>query len=541
MLLRNEVYPRPRRHSRRWGRTTFGLVIAICAVQSGALLGTPAVPSYAAVPSFHTSLDPDAVRESMQYIIDTYKVSPAEALRRLELQNDAQKLDALLTAERPETYGGMQMDQDGGGRLILQMTRPTDAQRYITALPDRAHVKVRQVKYSLDRLERTRQELARNIDESADSTFLTAIDEPNNSVVLWERDWVAEAKASGTWTEQSGSRAPMVASADQNRHAAANEHAIADSAIAATAIPVERRVLHQPNPLYSPYQDWGFCHPLYCKAVYGGMRGGLRLNIKRDDGSWGGCTAGFNARSGGGSVNGWAWVLTAGHCVVGKTNYTWVHHNGYNILNQHGSAGGYLMERNAYPYDFAFLSYIDGTQSGTWLENQSGHNKVMKYCRNGGQDSDSDTPCGTQAVTDTEYLTGYHTLSEIKKDWVVCASGTASSTKNYPESYFTAHNDLDNADYYVGTRCGKVLSTDVGINTDLCARPGDSGGPLFSQIDHTAYGILEGNQQSRKGSCYAGELNNYSPLSKIYEQMDLWRDNGYTGGATFRVITSSGG
>lgn len=37
----------------------------------------------------------------------------------------------------------------------------------------------------------------------------------------------------------------------------------------------------------------------------------------------------------------------------------------------------------------------------------------------------------------------------------------------------------------VATRCGRVLTTDVGINTDICVRAGDSGGPLFSQIDLT--------------------------------------------------------
>ncbi|MEU4779998.1 trypsin-like serine protease [Micromonospora sp. NPDC023633] len=260
--------------------------------------------------------------------------------------------------------------------------------------------------------------------------------------------------------------------------------------------------------------------------------------MKRDNGTWGGCTAGFNARTTGGTHNGWGWVLTAGHCVVGKTNDTTVHHNGYNIVNQHGVAGGqYLMESNSYPYDFAFLSYKSGTESVAWLENQAYRNKVLKYCRNGGHDSNADTPCGTQATEATVLINGYYALSQIKAGWIVCATGSASDTANYPESYGSGAG----AGYLVGTRCGRVTSTDVGINTDVCARAGDSGGPLFSQIDNTAYGILEGNQQARTDPCYSHEMNNYVPISKIYEVMDNWYSAGYTGGSLFRVITTQNG
>jgi streptogrisin C len=116
----------------------------------------------------------------------------------------------------------------------------------------------------------------------------------------------------------------------------------------------------------------------------------------------------------------------------------------------------------------------------------------------------------------------------------------------YPHSYDSGAGQ----DYLVGTRCGKVLDDDnntqntlqgVDIKTDICARKGDSGGPLFSQLDHTAYGILEGNLQSRSGPCESGEFNNYIPLSTIYSTVDYWRNSGWTGGTTFRVITSANG
>jgi streptogrisin C len=545
MRIRTGFYRRPGGVHRRGRR--LALALAFCVVQTGVMSTAPAV-SFAAEPSFHASLDPNAVKESMQYLIDTYGVSKKEALRRLELQNDAQKLEKLLTAKRPGSYGGMRMDQANGGRLVLSMTSPADAQPFIRSMPDKAHVETRVVPHSLRQLEQVRKGVSQQVGEDADAVYLTSIDEEKNSVVLWERDWVAQSKANGTWAEESGTRAPMVAAPATYKKAVAVERANANAAVnavpalartagVAAPVAVERRVLPRPKQNYTPYVDWAYCHPLYCKSTYGGMRGGLRLNIQRDNGSWGGCTSGFNVRSYGGNYAGWGWVLTAGHCVVGKTNATKVHHNGYNILNPHGVAGGYYMERNAYPYDFALLSYVDGTQSTSWLENQTYRNKVMKYCRNGGMDSDSDTPCGAQASLDTEYISGFHSLSEIKGGWVVCASGAGSNPANYPESYDSGAG----SGYLVGTRCGKVLSTDVGINTDLCARAGDSGGPLFSQLDHTAYGILEGNQQNRSGACYAGEKNNYSPISKIYEQLQVWKDGGYTGGAVFSVIQAAKG
>ena len=338
----------------------------------------------------------------------------------------------------------------------------------------------------------------------------------------WERAWVAESKKNGTWAEESGKNRPMAAVTGDPRTAVASEKTAADKAVAAAPVAVERRVLPKPKQSFTPYVDWGICHPLYCSATKGGMRGGLRLNIQRDNGSWGGCTAGYNVRSGGGSVNGWGWVLTAGHCVVGKTNGTKIHHNGYNVLNPHGSAGGYAMEVNSYPYDFALLNYISGNESEPWLEDWGGsgyRNSVLKYCRNGGQDSNSDTPCGDQAVERRVSINGYHSLSEIAAGWIVCASGSGTHVSNYPES----HGTISSAGYLVGTRCGRVLSTDVGINTDVCAQAGDSGGPLFSQLDNRAYGILEGNQQNQTGACAPGEKNNYVAITKVYE---LWTAGG---------------
>lgn len=480
-------------------RRALGLGALVASVFAAAtVVSGPAVAQ--AVPSFHTTLDPASVQESVRYLVETYKVSDQEALRRLELQNDAVALDKALRGDRGAQYGGMWLDQDTG-QLVVAMTDPAAATPFLAAMADREHVRTQRVQHSLRDLTAAKDRVATKVGAGPDGVYLPAVSETENRVVLWERSWLAAGKAN----------------ADVARTAAAAE----------SGGMVVTRVLPEPNPLSTPNVDWGYCHPLYC-TNYGPMRGGLRLDMKRDDGTWGGCTAGFNLRSSGGGFPGKGWVLTAGHCMRTKTNNTPTQHNGNDVLMQHG------IEKSAYPYDYAALPYVNTAAATTWLDGQTGRNRVLKYCRNGGLDSDSDTPCGQQATSQDEFITGTHTLAEIKAGWVVCATGSASSAVNYPDSVDSGAG----AGYLVGTRCGRVLSTDVGINTDLCARPGDSGGPLYAQTDNTALGILEGNQQARTGPCQAGELNNYVPIETIITDLNA---RIASQGSTFTVITTPNG
>jgi streptogrisin C len=480
--------------------------LVVSVVAAAAVVGSPAAAD--TVPSFHTALDPASVQESVQYLVKAYKVTEQEALRRLELQNDAVKLDQLLRDGRGAEYGGMWLDQDKG-QLVVAMTKPAAAEPYLKAMPAQANVRTQQVQHSLQQLTAAKTRIAGKVGAGPEAVYLPSVSEAENRVVLWERGWVAQ--------EKMASRAAGVArESDTARQAAAAESGM-----------VVSRVLPKPNPLSTPNVDWGFCHPLYC-TNYGPMRGGLRLDMKRDNGTWGGCTSGFNLRSTGGGFPGKGWVLTAGHCMRTKTNNTPTQHNGNDVVNQHG------IEKSAYPYDYAAVQYVNDAAANTWLEGQSARNLVLKYCRNGGMDSNADTPCGPQAVSQNESITGTHTLAEIKAGWIVCATGSASSVVNYPDSVDSGAG----AGYLVGTRCGRVLSTDVGINTDLCARPGDSGGPLYNQTDHTALGILIGNQQSRSGACQAGELNNYAPIETITTDLSA---RAASQGSTFAVITTPNG
>ncbi|WP_414939122.1 trypsin-like serine protease [Amycolatopsis sp. cmx-11-51] len=482
--------------------------LAVSVLAATAALGSPALAE--TVRSFHTALDPASVRESVHYLVRTYQVNEQEALRRLELQTDGIKLDELLRRDRGAEYGGMWLDQVKG-QLVVAMTKPAAAEPYLKAMPVQADVRTQQVQHSLQQLTAAKERVAAKVGAGPGAVYLPSVSESENRVVLWERDWVAREKVSMRATGDV-----VTVEVNTARQAAAAEPGM-----------VVSRVLKNPNALSTPNVDLGFCHPLYC-TNYGPMRGGLRLDMKRDDGTWGGCTSAFNLRSTGGGFPGKGWVLTAGHCMRTKTNNTPTQHNGNAVVQQHG------IEKSSYPYDYAALPYVDDAAATKWLEGQAGRNRVLKYCRNGGMDSNADTPCGTQATSVDEYITGTRKLADIKAGYVVCASGTASSAVNYPDSVDSGAG----AGYLVGTRCGRVLSTDVGINTDLCARPGDSGGPLFSQADHAALGILIGNQQSRSGPCQAGELNNYAPIETITTDLSE-RIAGK--GSKFAVITTPNG
>ncbi|MET9226483.1 trypsin-like serine protease [Lentzea sp. NPDC003310] len=478
------------------------LVKILGVVAAGTLFASTITTAPAtAGPTLQITIDPASVRESIDYLKQTYRVSEREALRRLQLQDDAARLDATLKKEAAGEYGGMWIDQQAGGKLVVAMTRPVAAQRHVAALPDRANVTVRTVKNSLASLQTTYDRIRQQVGAGAESVYLPAVSQTENKVVVWERSWLRQPGASAQAQEQ------RAFDADPNV--------------------VTARVLQKPTPYSADPVDWGFCHPLYC-TNYGPMRGGLRLDMRRDNGTTGGCTSGFNLRTTGGAFPGVPWVLTAGHCMATKTNNVPTEHNRQAILNQHG------IEKNFYPYDYAAVRYVDAATATTWLEGQTNRNTVLKYCRNGGLDSNGDTPCGPQATSQNQEITSVTPLSGILAGAVVCATGSGSSAVNYPDSYDSGAGE----GYLVGTRCGRVLSTDVGINTDICARAGDSGSPLFSQVTKAGLGILEGSQQARSGACQLGELNNYAPLSTILEDLSARQASG---GSVFSVITTPQG
>ncbi|MCP2165596.1 S1 family peptidase [Goodfellowiella coeruleoviolacea] len=484
--------------SKRGARLSLALVLALATAL------TP-VASATAAPAESSPLDPAAVGASVRYLVSTYGVTEQEALRRLRLQRDAAALDAQLRQEAAGQYGGMWLDQDNGGVLVVATTSgDTTIAPRLDRMADRAHITTRPVQHSLAELTATRDQIAGRVAAGPDGIYLPEVSETENRVVVWERSWLASTRTAVASIADDTTRSVATI------RPLAEPKPLADNESATTAA-------------VSAGVDVGFCHPLYCTG-HGPMRGGLRLDMKRDDGTWGGCTSGFNLRSTGGGFPGQAWVLTAGHCMKTKTNNTPTQHNGVDVLKQHG------IEKAAYPYDYAALPYVDSSAAETWLGQRDKHNLVLTYCPKGA----AEPTCGGKQSSVDQSITGVSALADVKAGWVVCASGSGSSAAYYPDSVDSGAGD----GYQLGVHCGQVLSTDVGINTNVCARAGDSGGPLFSQVNQTALGILNGGQQSRTGPCAPGELNNYAPIDTVLTDLS---ERVASQGSTFAVITTPNG
>src|SRR5437879_3344963 len=92
----------------RWRRVRVGAVL----VKLTTALGMTGVVALAVVTPGHASgayitLDPTKVAESIAYLTKAYGVSKEEALRRLQLQKDAEQLGDTLGRERRSQFGGM--------------------------------------------------------------------------------------------------------------------------------------------------------------------------------------------------------------------------------------------------------------------------------------------------------------------------------------------------------------------------------------------------------------------------------------------------
>jgi streptogrisin C len=162
------------------------------------------------------------------------------------------------------------------------------------------------------------------------------------------------------------------------------------------------------------------------------------------------------------------------------------------------------------------------------------HNLVLAWCQHGDLDNDADTPCRDGDVNDDGrvHITNTLSLNQLFTDEIVCATGSGANPQTIPGVVDSGAG----VDFHPGSRCGRIVGKSGGmIDTDLCARAGDSGGPLYDEITNSGIGILEGNRQDRDGPCQLGEINNYVPLSSILGQL-----NG-KGGSTFNVITSANG
>ncbi|MGX4652221.1 trypsin-like serine protease [Micromonospora sp. SCSIO 07396] len=438
----------------------------------GGRAATPAAPRPAPVATRPAAQVAQAAPASVSYLSDRYRVAPGEAARRLALQELSAPLADTLATRFPDSYAGMWLDQAGGGVLTIAATDPAPVAGAVAGLPDARHVTVVPARHSRRDLDAAATRLAGTLGVTAGRDVV--VDERANEVLVLTGDAVP---------------------AGDTRLAGALDSA---------GVPARARARLDEGAIPKA------CDPRYCAQAP--MRGGIRLDVPRDDGTVGGCTTGFNVRA----KSGQYYVLTAGHCVVGgrhqRVDDTWHQFLGPKVPVGVESTNPVLAE-NDFPNDYAVLPYATGASTRWAYPRRSVGNTpslVNYWCV-------ADNPaCAGRGSRDVP-ITGVTPYAAVQAGWVVCATGSAYTPKA-GEQYVDSGAGVG---YLPGTRCGEVIGkAGGGIDVRVCARPGDSGGPLFTESDGRALGILN-NGDPGEGPCTnPDETNTYASVSVILDRVN---------------------
>ncbi|MFG2043788.1 trypsin-like serine protease [Dactylosporangium sp. NPDC048998] len=483
----------------RIAKTATVFTIASAAV----LFGTPAMaepsPDPTSTPTSNTPLvnDVDRARESLDYLMNKYGVTQDEAMRRLRLQERSPEIIKKVRDQVGDELLDFHIDQANGGKLVFLTSKPDAGAKALASVStDAAEARFVQSKHTAKQLEAARLATEKKLAGKADVT-----------VFADKRTETINVKYSGT-----------------NAQVAVEVRTLAGN-VAGEAVQVN---VDTSGP--APAGEQKACYLLSCDPP---ARGGIRMHVRRDGGDFGSCTVGYNVRG----SNGWAYVLTAGHCVADTTRRQYTYHNGLPFTWEKAADGQDEHNANAPAdtryysnapsgnfYDWALLPYqTDGINwSGYWLRGQ--HNLVASSC------TTSPSPCysgNPYAILATQ------SWWDMSAGTIVCATGTGTGTV-YSE----------NVGYQYGTRCGEIASVFMlnyvgdgggrGIKVNICSRKGDSGGPLFSQLQGKAYGILSGGPAGN-GSCVANEYSVYASVEQVLSNAQTKT------GLTFNVINTSNG
>lgn len=484
---RNEGLPIMNRRRLRWIAPIAVATIMLAAFQVQGHADEPYIQADTA------EIAPADVAESSFYLMQKYGVTEQEAIRRLKAQRDAQKLLDRVREDFPDTFAGLWMDHDNGGSINVSFTDTVAPTSLLRATPDYMKVEVVKAKHSERELRATAERVADQLEPlmpSATTTRNDAVvpvvyfDDRANAVVVETRSATADGQ------RLMPSPVAAVAAAEGDRV----------SVVEARGGKWEDKVAilrgSAPPSCYSS---------LICGSTP--MKGGYRLVIPRDtNNEYAACTNGFNMKG----SNGWVYTLTAGHCVLGSE-----HDGGLDYSNHNNVAVGYetWVTWGTFPSDYTLMPYQAG-QAGHWIGSNSDNGRwVRSVCTSG-----LPYPCTTKDFAVTSY---YH-WEDVRIGWVVCNTGAS-------DTYLTGIPGAK-----PGTRCGEIdriiIGAEVanvrgyGFETDSCAMPGDSGGPLFSQIDNRGYGILSGGSDMSTLACegvYAGVYSTFSSIDTIIDQLNV--------------------
>jgi streptogrisin C len=234
------------------------------------------------------------------------------------------------------------------------------------------------------------------------------------------------------------------------------------------------------------------------------FRGGISVELKTNVGDAPTyCTSAFNLIDDLGNF----YATTAGHCITrAGTNPQALFHDNRLVATR---AGAVIRDANGPLRDFAVMPIPN---PALWMPVGPPHNIIKFHC-----ELPSPSICFDSLNLHRYQILAVRDYANMAVGNLVCMAGA---------SVFTALVDP-------GTRCGEITALPGGaIQTNICARRGDSGSPLFNQVTREAFGIesqvVPPNNPLVTCATDAPHATLYTPISRV---LDI------ASNATGRVIT----
>jgi len=179
------------------------------------------------------------------------------------------------------------------------------------------------------------------------------------------------------------------------------------------------------------------------------------------------CTSGFNIQDDQGHL----YTSTAGHCFTDKPGAETIisvkEHNDVTLVGDRRFAGSVVRNEASPRLDFTFVRVMN---TATWFPNGIPRNIDYFHCS-----AEPQVRICRESLNSHRYrIRGIKQYRDMDAGEIVCMSGASIQTSRVKP----------------GTRCGEITAKpNGGIRTNICAKRGDSGSPLFDQDTGEAYGI----------------------------------------------------
>jgi hypothetical protein len=242
------------------------------------------------------------------------------------------------------------------------------------------------------------------------------------------------------------------------------------------------------------------------------MRGGILVRLAtKDKDHLDYCSAAFNVQDDDGDL----FTTTAGHCIsqlLPRNPRFIVSLKNDKVIGDIASTRSVYADTRNPRLDYAFVRV---TQTDEWFPAGHSKNAILFQCST---QQNPPQPCDAANNSLTYPITGTKNYDDMAVGEVVCMAG-ASPMQNAVKP---------------GVRCGEITDKpDGGIKTNICAKRGDSGSPLFNQATHQAYGIENAVASQDTGPCLpaAEQETFYTPISAALAAATASK------GRTYSVIT----